>query len=282
MSTMTKVFIVVNLVLSAIFLAASATLLGKSEEWMKKYDKERAEHQATRQDWTTKYGAKEKDLQLSDADKNKFMGERDRLDGEKKALENQLADQTKRNDALSSDVGKINANMDVLKTALKAKEDLAAKLQTQADEADKGRNEAVGKQNQAEEELTRVQVQLTEANEAIAKLQTEKKALTEENEKKDNALAYAEKQGINLRGILAMEPVNGKVQSVDSRMNFVILSVGEKDKVARGYTFDIHRGNQYIGRVKVDNVGADWSSATIEFTAPGRSIQVQDSASTRL
>jgi chromosome segregation ATPase len=210
------------------------------------------------------------------------MGERDRLDGEKKALENQLTDQTKRNDALSSDVGKINANMDVMKTALKAKEDLAAKLQTQADDADKSKNEAVGKQNQAEEELARVQVQLTEANEAIAKLQAEKKTLTEENEKKANALAVARSKGFNVESILAMETVNARVQSVDPQMNFVILSVGEKDKVARGYTFDIHRGNQYIGRVRVDNVGADWASATIEFTAPGRSIQVQDSASTRL
>ena len=129
MSTMTKVFIVVNLLLSAIFLAASATLLGKSEHWMTRCNDEKAAHAKTDAEWKAKNSALALDKQQVENDKNKFFGDLQTEKAQKDTLGNQLEEQRKQNNDLRGDVGKINANLDVLKTAIKEKEALAAKLQ---------------------------------------------------------------------------------------------------------------------------------------------------------
>jgi len=82
--------------------------------------------------------------------------------------------------------------------------------------------------------------------------------------------------------MLLMENVNSAVLSLEDGGGRVTLGAGSRAKVEQGYTFDIYRVNRYIGRLKIDRVEADRSSGVVEIVAPGREVQVGDSAATRL
>jgi hypothetical protein len=81
---------------------------------------------------------------------------------------------------------------------------------------------------------------------------------------------------------MLMESVTTTVVSLEDGGKRVILGGGSRSKVEVGYTFDIYRVNQYIGRVKIDRVETDRCFGDVEFVAPGRAVQAGDSAATRL
>jgi hypothetical protein len=68
--------------------------------------------------------------------------------------------------------------------------------------------------------------------------------------------------------------------SVNKDLRFVVLNKGSKDGVKAGYTFQIYRGQQYKGQVRVQDVQEGMCSALIlNEKAP---IANGDSATTRL
>ena len=65
-------------------------------------------------------------------------------------------------------------------------------------------------------------------------------------------------------------------------MNLVMLSVGAEDGVKKGYRFTISRGERYIGKVEVEKVFDDMSSAKILADWTKGPIKENDDASTRV
>ena len=65
----------------------------------------------------------------------------------------------------------------------------------------------------------------------------------------------------------------GRVISVDSDTDFVIVSLGEKDGINKGATLSIYRGKDYLGDVKVSRVLAEMSAA--DFVPPFKSQSVK-------
>ena len=65
----------------------------------------------------------------------------------------------------------------------------------------------------------------------------------------------------------------GKVISVDSDTDFVIVSLGEKDGVSKGTVLSVFRGDQYLGDVKVSRVLAEMAAA--DFVPPFKSQSVK-------
>ena len=69
---------------------------------------------------------------------------------------------------------------------------------------------------------------------------------------------------------------------IDTDPGLVLLNVGRNSGVKRGYTFEIFRGNQYKGRVRVENVQDTFCSAIVTGVNEGRTISQGDRASTIL
>src|SRR5438067_1404647 len=62
----------------------------------------------------------------------------------------------------------------------------------------------------------------------------------------------------------------------------VLLSVGARDKVEKGFQFSIYRGTTFVGRVVVEKVLDDASGCRVIFVKEGEKIKAGDSAATRL
>jgi hypothetical protein len=75
-------------------------------------------------------------------------------------------------------------------------------------------------------------------------------------------------------------PIKATILAVRTEVNLVMLSAGARDGVRRGYRFTVFRGEKWIGKVEVETVFDDMSSARLLKT--WQPFKVGDSASTRV
>jgi hypothetical protein len=111
----------------------------------------------------------------------------------------------------------------------------------------------------------------------------------DELKKHERTLARLESRGISvdsvLKGTIASDnPIHAKVLAVRPEVNVVLLSVGRDDQVREGFEFTVYQGGTYKGKVMVESVYPNMSSARIisELMADSESIVEGDSASTRV
>jgi hypothetical protein len=79
-----------------------------------------------------------------------------------------------------------------------------------------------------------------------------------------------------------VSPIEGKVLAVRPEVNLVMLSVGSDDGVKKGFRFTVYRGEQYLGKIEVETVFSDMSSARILTDWTKDQIKENDDASTRV
>ncbi len=83
-------------------------------------------------------------------------------------------------------------------------------------------------------------------------------------------------------GALPIVPIDAKVTAVRPDVGIVMLSVGSDDGVQRGFVFTVWRDDKYIGKVIVREIYPDMCSARINVGSTREEIAEGDNASTRL
>jgi len=78
------------------------------------------------------------------------------------------------------------------------------------------------------------------------------------------------------------EPLRGKVKSVDKEAGTVVINMGERHKVKKGSAFIVFRGDQYVGKVVVDEVRADECTAHLDLNSMKCAPQAGDDVTTKL
>jgi len=109
--------------------------------------------------------------------------------------------------------------------------------------------------------------------------------LQQERDNYSAQIAALNLQGVPVAQLIGnnVPPIEGKVSEVAADGSFVVLSVGENEGVKIGFTFDVYRGSDYIGRVVVNNVLPDSSTARVQMrNRGGLKFQSMDTATTRL
>ncbi len=78
--------------------------------------------------------------------------------------------------------------------------------------------------------------------------------------------------------------IDGSVLSLQHILSLDLVRIdrGSRHGVMRGFIFELYRGDQYKGRVRVENVQEDRCTAIVLKSYEGRTIQPGDSASTRI
>ncbi len=284
MSPIGKIFIVVNLALSAAFLGWASNIVATSQDFKKQRDelevasvsekktledelaKARTELNAVRQD--KQVLADERDDQKSRADRAE--NDRNQLASENAQLRNDLT-------RIGSSLDDYNKQLEAFKTS--AQRDTDARLA-----AERERNDAVQAQRDAEIALRDAQGAASAAEARTAELGGEvdaaKASIASLEALRDTMVA---KYNISLPEVWAQPDIDGAVTSVktDLAPGLVAINKGSDHGVRRGTTFEIFNGQTYKGQVRVELVHPTWCSAIIVRTANGPMSQ-GDSAATNL
>ena len=281
MSTIGKVFIILNLVFSAGFLGWASNALAHAEDYKKQIADEKAASAKA-------LAEKQKEVDDLTVEKNavtdqqrQFREQRDAFETEAGRLKTQLEELKRAGDTMQGNLTKIQATLNDYNDSIK-------QLGEQKDAAIQRANEADRAKDAAEREKDAAVVAKNDAEEAtrnamtrIADLESEKMGLSEQVETLDTRLAVMMKQtGIPARDVFAQPQIEGLVLDVKKDLKLVIINRGKKDEVKAGYVFDIYRGSQYKGQVRIQDVQESMSSGIIlnEMNSIGRG----DSATTSL
>lgn len=289
MNTLIKVFIVINLVLSALFCAFSLVLFANRQDWKQMHQDVTDELNEKSQAWATK----------------------------ESEMKEQIANKTTEADNLNSEIADVKGKLGTARTTLEKLnsklanleqeyEEVKSKKATTEDRLEKATQELTNTKDELEKTLEIAQTassDLVDLKEQIVYLEKERSGLKadieiskskrmeleEKLKELEWTIAKIERHGIDVKAIVAKQgepesPIHAKVLAVRGDVNIVLLSVGKKDKVKEGYRLTIYNGGVYKGKVQVESVYPDMSSARIltSLSAPEQSIEEGDNASTRV
>jgi hypothetical protein len=287
MSSIGKVFIVLNLVLSAAFVGWAANALGKTSDLTEQLAAEKA--------------AKEEALKLKDdeiakisveknglADANRAaLDQRDQFQLTSERLQGEFDDQKRRNDTLDGEIQKVQATLNDYK-------EMIAQMSAEKDRAIERAHEAERARDAAQDEAQQAELARRDAEEAqknaetrIGDLEGEKVALEQKIKDSDTRLGgLIERTGVPVDEVMAVPVIQASVLRVryDEKggPGLVMLNVGKTKEVKPGYTFHVYRGTTYKGAVRVEDVQDSVCSAVIVGEREKGSIAQGDSASTKL
>ena len=281
MSNIGRIFIVLNLILSAAFLGWASNALGKSE----KYKDELA---AAKKAHTDELASKDKELSdlqvqitgVTDQQRT-FREQRDGFEAESNRLKTQLEEFKRANDTMQANLGKIQATLGDYNNSIAQLSQQKDAAVERAHEAERARDAAVTEKDAAILAKNDADEATRNANTRIGDLEGEKVALSTELENLNTRFQIVMKEtGFAANNVITQPPIEALVLDVKKDLKLVILNKGKKDDVKVGYVFDIYRGSQYKGQVRIQDVQDSMASGTIlnEKTAIGRG----DSATTSL
>ena len=207
--------------------------------------------------------------------------QRDGLTAEVDRQKTQLEELKRANDAMQGNLTKIQSTLGDYNntiTQLTQQKDAATE---RAHEAERARDSAMQEKQDAELAKSAAEDATNAANTQISDLQGEKTSLTDRlSELETRMQIIVQQYGVNLSEIDSAPSISAMVLNVNKDLNFVVINKGSKDGVKAGYTFQIYRGQQYKGEVRIQDVQEGMSSGLI--VSEKTPIARGDQAATRL
>lgn len=290
MSFAGKVFAVISLVAAVFYAGITAALMSLQENYKQKLADEQAIHaQDKKKAEIEKADLEGKNKQL-DGELVRANKENNRLDGEVRYLRDEWAAAAGINrfamqviDDQEDQIALLNTRNDRYNADLIASRADSDKKQARIDELSKGLTDMTASRDALSDALKTTQVLLTNNSKEVEKLTSD---LTTAN---DMLQRYKERdpEGYTqlLRPDTTIRPpkvIRGKVTGVDKGLGLVILNIGQRNEVAKGYSFIVFRGDEYIGKVVVDEVFPDMSATHYDKPAMKKDVEVGDDVTTRL
>ncbi len=285
MSTIGKIFVVLNLVLAAAFVGWAYNAVSASGDWKAKHetlftasakDKANLDAELTKVRADLALAQREYQSAMSARDENKRAA--DRLQADKTELASTNASLQAAVTGIQTTLGEITASRDTAQAN-------SSKAVAAQNAAETGRRAAEQAQEAAEKAQADAQSELRAAQDLVASLEKDKTKLVNEAGSLRTSLDTIVKvTGADPKDFEDVPKIDGAVQGVDRSIpeGLVAINAGATQGVRRGYTFSIYDGARYKGEVKIEFVHSDMSSGLITYTKPGETISQGDRATTRL
>jgi predicted transcriptional regulator len=275
MSTLAKIFVVFNLVMTLVFFGSAATLYLNRENWRQKYNEYKLSAETRLKEMQDRFEKQKGQLNLIAQDNSSLKAKEANL-----MLANQQAQTTI--GGLKKDLGDreltvqkhLNALTESQKTiqekerAISEKDTLIAKLRDDEQAARAAQEKAV-------HDATRLTLDLNSTNQELSETLIAHKETQDKLESHEIVLKNLAAKGYPVDDAL-VPPIEGIVEAVNEKDNLVVLSVGKDQNALEGYKFTVRRGGEYIGKVEVIKVYEDLSGARVSFLVPGQQVKVGD------
>jgi len=254
MSSMAKIFVVLNLILGVMCFGAAATLLGAQDDYKTELIKVSQEFEAFKTDKAAEVQDLESRLAQQNAKAAQELARANSVAGENESLKKDLAAARDANGKLRTSVEAFSQQLEGLR---KVNQNFQATLQKMGEESRQATTDKLDAVKKLEEEVAnrvRLEQEVARQGEAIQTLAAEKGDLSTQLREANFWLnKYREKFGDITGG---SEGAEGKVLEVKTGEFGVLvgISVGTADKVKVGDVYHIRRGTQYVGRITIDKV----------------------------
>jgi len=285
MSTIAKIFTVLNVILAAAFLGWAANAVQLNNKYLEERDTERTAHEATKKLLTDDKSALAARLKESDEARVRLQTQVEEAKAENARVDNDNKANASKLETIEADYKKIAGTLEGMQADAKAAHDAQVKAQAAQHDAETKASAATAAQLAAEAKATGLEGDLIAKNEELANKEKALASAEKEREKVKTELAtVVQATGYNLKDVQAMPPIEGKILAVEMGVQPGLVSInrGEAAGVKRGFTFEIFEGSVYKGQARVEYVYPEMCSAVLVRKVNGQTIRQGDGAATHL
>jgi len=285
MSSIGKIFVVLNLVLAAAFVGWAANAASLSGDWKQKYQDQVALLGTTKTGLENDLTKVRAELNLAKTDLANAVQARDEAKRAQDRLTQENSDLQKSNATLEASVTGIQTTLGEITISRDKAYDDTKKALAALKDADEKRRTAELAQAAAEQAQADAEGKLNDVMNQVASLEKDKtKLVNEQGSLQTQFDTLVARTGTNIKDITSVPQIDGAVLGIDTSVapGLVAINAGVDKGVKRGHTFDIFDGATYKGQVRIEFVHADMSSGLITRTVPGQTIRQGDGATTRL
>ncbi len=279
MSTLAKILVIINLVLSVAFFGVTSTLFMVRKNWRASYEELRTSTQAELAEQIKSFEPYKTSMGNMRTENRGLLEARNNLQSENNQLKEQIQNLTSEKESLTE------ANKEQLALLKKQEEnnqrlnDNIANLNSQNETLRNERQKAVSDKQAAVVAYTSLSIDLSKTQEELTNARADLQESNQQVEKFEIMIAAAEKNGYKLDQFQQPQ-INGVIDAVSNEENIVVISVGKDQKVEHGHVFAVRRGGDYIGKIEVTDVYQDLSGARVIYTKENTNIQVGDTIET--
>ena len=281
MSTIAKVFVVLNLVLAVAFLGAAATFLGYVDSYRGKFTVEETAHAKTRE-------TKDREINSLKADIEKLQGDVARAQEERTTAVDREGVTARTYNELKAAYDSTAASLATAQAALRTSTEFNRHLSELKDQFQKNAQASLEAANAANDEkslavkaMNQSQQDLQNANDRIRELE-QKLATCEDALARAEFAAQARVRGGGQTGPGEPQPAQtAKVMAADAGSNIVVISLGSEDGVKVGYRYVVSRGASYVGTIEVTSTEGKQSAARSIRDLQKSEIRVGDDVASR-
>ena len=284
MNTVAKVFVVLNLVFSLIYVGVAATLLGKQENWKQKAFEEEKGRADDNKKSAKELANRESQITGLRGEVETFRSGNDNYKALLEAQTNENKNLEKKWNELMTEVQVLKANNEKLTGNLsemgRQKDELSKALEQKTAEL----GDALKVRDQSVDDHQRVKEQLKDMNVSILDLKQRHVDLAKKKAELEWILARVQEEyHITLTDVWPPVPkIDGRVVGVSNKINLVVISVGEEDGVKVGFEFTIYRGNTYVGKMVVEKVYPRQAAGHVVLEKTKDKVQPGDSVTTQV
>lgn len=285
MSSMAKIFVVVNLVIIVAVFGSAATLLGAQDDYRKALTETANKARDTH--------AKQKKM-IDDAraqtasQRTKAINEMNRANDAEQRFEMAKANSDSANQINVSNgaaLERLSGEYNSLRKLYEGQAEMIKTLQSSAKDADQNYTDKNSAWERAVKEAAARANRIAELDDSVRTLQAEHKAKMDELRQTKFWLEEMEKRHGSIRDNQIID-VEGRVLEVREAVGgvvIVIISIGREDKVTVGSEFKISRGRDFVGFAKITRVMKNSAVAEFDtrFAGKGAPVRSGDRAYSR-
>ena len=279
MSTLAKIFVVFNLVLTVIFFGSSATLYLNREEWRGAYLNANSTFEQKTKQMELAFAKQREQLKRIEIQNGELQSTSHALTAEKNKLSSRIKELDTANHEMQSTVRK---NSEAIKVEVARNEKLQTRLSDKDGQIDTYRqqkDDAQAAQEKAVKDVTRLKLDFDKLSQDQSQALIANATLQDDLDRLNVIMENMVARGINPE-TFEVPFIEGVVEAVNEDGGLVVLSVGKEQKAAPGYELFVRRGGEYIGKLKAIRVYDSLSGARIVYTRDGESVQIGDQVAT--
>jgi len=283
MSNIAKSFIVINFVLSVLFLGFAATLLSQKWDYRQMYLETAYRYEIQNQKLEEKL--KESDTRLKSLNETIVEAKKTTKEVKEENIRlNKENDELKRkNQEYTTNLASIGADIKEINNRLDKKESQISELEAAKNRQKEIAEEAIKAKEEAQDEQQRMEIQLSNLQGEMADKEKQLQRLEKEMLEARQIIRTVREAGVNIPSLVKKtKPLDGTIIAVSNEVPLVMISLGTDESVEKGYQFTVYRGSQFIGQIVVEEVYKDMSAARVIKEMTVKSVQKGDSITTRI
>lgn len=263
MSTLSKLFVVMIMVLALVLLGVNATLFAMRADFKHKWVEETRYHYQTTMIKSAEIADREARNQLLTESLNKGKADLQTAETEIASTRAQLEDARKQMGIMQTEIDKFAVGVGTLGRQLESQLQQIAAWEAEA-KTQKERAAAAHNQRMTATQDLQYQRQESERlSKDLGSLEATYQELARDRQRLQETIAHLNAMGVRTDVIAPRKALSGQVTAVATELDLVVISIGRDAGVNEGDEFTIYRANLFVGKITIDRVDRAWASGRV-------------------